>query len=535
MRKLSQFLGLRQLWRDTRGVSWIYVTVTASALFGFAALVIDFTRVEVTHTQARSAAEALALAGATQLDGTSDAITRALNAVQNTPLVTNDQDLGATPANVTVASIRFLDGIPAGDPTLPENRSVLDAFVVANQSWTAAAAPNAPFEARFIEVTTQQITVNNSFIQILGGGATATTSASAVAGFTQVLCRRAPLAICNPTENPASPFGTPAPPFKIEDWKGRQILIKGSRASADWVPGDFSLVDISGIQSTPAIWDALAQAEPNLCVEAIVNLKPGQAQGMRTALNTRFGMYENPFGGGQQAQTKYRPARSVAKGMVLSDPTDNCSFVEAVDAGKTAVSQPLGRDVDATNYTGQTNGTGPSNTHRFGTGVWNCGAYFAAMHPTVTPPTWCNATTDGKIAGRSRFDIYRAEIDGTSPFTSQTIPNNFTNSSDPNYGENANASTSSSTEGGACYTGGAGSLNDTPDRRLVFFAVINCIELGPLKGNSNGNLPVEAFVEAFLTEPVDDPSDGPEILLEVRDIVRPGSGGVLHDIVQLYR
>jgi hypothetical protein len=78
-------------------------------------------------------------------------------------------------------------------------------------------------------------------------------------------------------------------------------------------------------------------------------------------------------------------------------------------------------------------------------------------------------------------------------------------------------------------------LSDTPDRRILYFAVINCIELGPLRGNSVGDIPVEAFVEAFLTEPVDDPSEGPEIVLEVKDIVRPGVGGVLHDIVQLYR
>ena len=328
MHGLLRFFGSRKFWDDTRGVAWIYVTITASALFGFAALVIDFTRVDITHTQARSAAEAVALAGASQLDGTTDAITRALNAALNTPLVQNEQNLGATPGNITIANIRFLSGLPDGDPTLPNNPSVLDSYVVADQSWTSTSAPDAPYEARFIEVTTQQITVNNAFIQVLGGGSTAVTRASAVAGFTQVLCRRAPLAICNPVEDPSKPYGTPAPSFKIDDWKGRQILVKGSGPSSDWVPGDFALVDIDGVQSTPAIWEALAEAEPQICIQAKVNLKPGQVQGARTALNTRFGMYENPFGntGGRKSDPRFRPAKNVTKGKVLSDPTKSMQF-----------------------------------------------------------------------------------------------------------------------------------------------------------------------------------------------------------------
>jgi hypothetical protein len=520
MVKFSSFL--RSFWVDAQGVTWLYITVASAALFGFAALVIDFTRVEVTHTQARAAAEAAALAGASQLDGLADSITRATNAAQTTPLVQNTQKLGATPGNITITGIRFLSGIPAGDPTLPRNPSALDSFVLDPTN------ADAPFEARFIEVTTQQITVNNSFIQILGGGGTAVTTSSAVAGFTQVLCRRAPLAICNPVENPANSYGTPAPAFNIADWKGRQILIKGAGPSSDWVPGDFALVDVAGLQSTPAIWEALAESEPDVCISARIDLKPGQVQGARNALNTRFGMYKDPFGGNKGGNSRFRPARSVAKGMVLSDPTDQCSFVEAASMGAQGVSMALPKDTDAANYAGALNGTGPTNTHRFGTGTWNCLAYMTAMHPSVTRPTWCTATTDGKVAGRSRYDMYRAEIDGTAPFAAQSIPDQ--SAATPIAGENANP------VNGSCYTGGSGTLNDTPDRRIVYFAVINCVELGPLRGNSNGDLPVEAFVEAFLTEPVDDPSDGPEIFLEIKDIVRPNnSDGILHDIVQLYR
>jgi Flp pilus assembly protein TadG len=504
------------LWRDQQGAALIYVTVMLGAMFGFAALAIDFGRLATTHTQARAAAEAAALAAASQLDGTPDAITRATNAAQATPLVQNRQNLAQNPGNIVISSLRFLSGLPAGTPSLPENRSVLNSYVTTD-----------PLAARFVEVATQTLTQSNMFAQAIGGGLTSTANATAVAGFTQVLCRRTPLAICNPTENPANPPGTPAPPFNIDDWRGRQILIKGSGPSSGWLPGDFALVDINGVQGTMAIWEALADSEPDLCVTARIDLKPGQVQAMRTALNTRFDMYQNPFGGNKKGNTRFRPARSVAKGKVLSDLSNSCSFVNASDVGKQDRSKALTRDTDAVDYNGSSNGTGPDNTHRFGTGVWDCAGYWSAMHSTMTAPGWCTPTTDGTAPGQSRYDMYRAEIDGTGPFSAPSIPNRI---GDSPWGENANPTA------GSCYSGGSGTLNDTPDRRILYFAVINCIEQGLGGGNSNAAIPVEAFVEGFLTEPVADPSDGPEILIEVKDIVRPGGeDGVLHDIVQLYR
>ncbi|MPY75138.1 MAG: hypothetical protein GEU87_12840 [Alphaproteobacteria bacterium] len=510
---------LAACWQDRRGAALIYVTVGLGVFVGFTALAIDFSRIATTHTQARAAAEAAALAAASQLDGTSDAITRATNAAKTTPLVQNQQNLAQNPGNIAIRRLRFLSGLPSGTPGLPDNPSVLVPYVTTD-----------PLQARFVEATTETLTQDNLFAQAIGGGATSNTRARAVAGFTQVLCRRSPLAICNPTEDPASPAGTPAPPFNISDWRGRQILIKGSGPSADWLPGDFALVDVVGEkpgQATPVIWEALAESEPDVCITARIDLKPGQVGAMRTALNTRFDMYQNPHGGNKNGSPRFRPARSVAKGRVLTNLADNCSFVKAEDVGKQDRSKALPRDVDAVDFDGSPNGTGPSNTHRFGTGLWDCAGYWSAMHPTMTAPGWCTSSADGTVAGQSRYDLYRAEIDGTAPFAGPTIPNRI---GDSPWGENADAASRS------CYTGGSSTLNDTPDRRILYFAVVNCREQGLGGGNSNEEIPVEAFVEAFLTEPVDDPSDGPEIVLEVKDIVRPGGDdGVLHDIVQLYR
>lgn len=473
------------LWNNQDGAAMIYVTVIATALFGFAALAIDFSTTYTTHTQARAAAEAAAIAGASQLDGTSDAITRATNAVQATPLVQNEQNFAqGGGGNIAIASIRFLDGLPAGTPGLPENPSVLDSFVTVD-----------PLEARFIEVTTAVLVKGNFFVQAVGGSATGSTSATAVAGFTQVLCQIAPLAVCNPAE--ANTIGAP---FDIAQWVGRLVLVKASGSSAAWTPGDFGLVDIDGTQSVPAIRDALASSEPDVCVSAVIDVKPGQTEGARQAFNTRFDMYENPgFGGANaRANPKYRPARNVTKGLVNPAAADVCTFEAPAGPG---MAMALPRDSNM------------GGGQRFGNGIWDCASYWSLNHPSDPAPAGCTAASDPTTM--SRFQLYRYEIDNPAPVT---------NGPGPTGEESAPA----------CHANAA-TANDTPDRRIMLFAVINCIEHGPISGNSAGPIPVEAFVKAFLSEPVGDPPNI-DTYLEVVDVVKPGGNdGILHDIVQLYR
>jgi len=87
-----------------------------------------------------------------------------------------------------------------------------------------------------------------------------------------------------------------------------------------------------------------------------------------------------------------------------------------------------------------------------------------------------------------------------------------------------------------CYGGGAPS--DDPDRRILYGAILNCLELEAqygISGGSGGPYPVEAWAKFFLTEPVE---TGPDqnIHVELVGIVEPGTDdSVARDIVQLYR
>lgn len=83
-----------------------------------------------------------------------------------------------------------------------------------------------------------------------------------------------------------------------------------------------------------------------------------------------------------------------------------------------------------------------------------------------------------------------------------------------------------------------GTLSDDPDRRIIIIAVVNCIEHGPINGNSTPPLPVEQYAKFFVTEPVDihTGNSNQDIDGEFIGFVSPGADdSVIRDVVQLYR
>jgi hypothetical protein len=152
---------------------------------------------------------------------------------------------------------------------------------------------------------------------------------------------------------------------------------------------------------------------------------------------------------------------------------------------------------------------------RMGNGDWdgNFEAYWNLNHPGVPPPLgWSNGNPP------TRYDVYRWEIDNTA------IPNNSPS------GENGNPT---------CNT--SGPTPDPIDRRIIYAAVINCVEAG-LKGGSGDTVPALTFLKMFITQPMTKlPGTGQideddTLYVEMIDIVSPGiDDEVVHDIVQLYR
>ena len=111
--------------RTEEGGVAVYVALVSAVMIGFGALVVDLGRLFTLQTELQNAADVAALAGAAELDGKTDSITRA-RAAATTALVTassptgilNFQTYAPGGADVTFdpnADIRFLSSLPATD------------------------------------------------------------------------------------------------------------------------------------------------------------------------------------------------------------------------------------------------------------------------------------------------------------------------------------------------------------------------------------------------------------------------------------
>src|SRR5262245_53987846 len=72
----------RAFWDDTTGVTLPYVTIMLLVIVGLSVLALDGARLMSLQTQLQNGADALALAGAAELDRLPDAETRARTAIE---------------------------------------------------------------------------------------------------------------------------------------------------------------------------------------------------------------------------------------------------------------------------------------------------------------------------------------------------------------------------------------------------------------------------------------------------------------------
>src|SRR6476469_9767507 len=89
------------LWRDRKGAVAPLYAIARFALIGIAGIGMDYGRVMAMNSEMQNAADQAALAAATQLDGKSDAITRAQSAVtqyfaNSSPTSANEQVVNRT-------------------------------------------------------------------------------------------------------------------------------------------------------------------------------------------------------------------------------------------------------------------------------------------------------------------------------------------------------------------------------------------------------------------------------------------------------
>ncbi|HKP24802.1 MAG TPA: pilus assembly protein TadG-related protein [Dongiaceae bacterium] len=480
----------RRLARDEGGAVLIYVSIALTVFMGFAALVIDGGRLFTLDTEMQSAADALALAGAAELDGNTDAITRADAAMTN--LVQNNQTFGNGAAAITAYSRRFLNALPADDAPLSD----ADAFETTD-----------PADARFVQVSLtddNDRSIDTMFAPAIGGNSTAPADAVAIAGFTSAVCKFTPLFMCNPYE--ADGIDT-LPEFtaKVDTAAERRKIIALHRAGngAKYAPGNFGF--LQSVSDDTKFRESLAKVDPGACFRKDgVETKTGSIVSARQPLNSRFDLWEGSFNNPSKYRNNsaYRPGQNVTKGYTAKNSGSVCN--PDLDTTETkAIPFPVDSVI---------------GTNRMGNGDWGgkFNTYWNINHPGVSIPNGWSSTSLP-----SRYDVYRWEINTSH------IPNNSPT------GENGHPECSSS------------AVNDNPDRRVIYAAVINCTA-ADLQGGSDENVPVVAFLKMFMTQPMtkepghtkdDETADADNTLfVEMIDVVAPGTDdAVVHDIVQLYR
>ncbi len=489
---------LRTFSRAAHGSVAMWAAFALPTMTVGAALTVDVSRLQALDNDLQSAADALAKAGAAELDQTPTSMTRAEAAVNN--LLRNSMRAGAgVESDVTVAEIRFLKDLPS--PRWSENTDDVRTY--------------SPSEARYVEVRVDPKTVGTLFpVSLSGKFADATLSARATAGLDLGVCGSAPVFICNPFEGSTLSF---AEASERADFQRREITFVGAGPNAPYTPGNFGWLDpLDNNSGTSDLVDEFARDVSSVCVSqsAGIMLRPGKIASMRQGVNTRFDIYEGAFKR-MSSDPIYAPAENVVKGYASAGKgkRGNVCNTSASDAA-------MGLPGDSA--------SDPELGSNIGNGDWDFYGYMQLNHPGLDSITLAGITyTLSSLNGGtvtpstppSRYAMYRWEIDNDS------VP-----------GKKTYKQWAVSPEEGLpqCNTQGP-SLD--PDRRVISVAVVNCgaVQDGGISMEGRaGPVPVEGFARVFLTAPM---AEGQDNVLrgEVIDIVDPRSDSRSRDRVALVR
>jgi Flp pilus assembly protein TadG len=486
---------LRRLRRETGGAIIVPLALILPVLFGFGMLAIDGGRYFNLQTSLQAGADALALAGAAELDAKPDSITRANRAIDN--LVANDQRFGdgASAISRSQITVRFLSSLPSTDA-----QAIADANVTTD-----------PSKAGYVEVTINPVTFHNFFAAAAKAVSVPTrTQASAIAGFDSVACNVAPLFMCNPAEGSGTSIYTVA---RQSSFKRRLISMRDKSNKTG--SGDYGfLVPAEGNSGASNVSNALSVDRPPGCYsKSGVEVRPGYIASTAEALNVRFDIYE---GGMKNSKSNpdYRPAANVRKGFTGS----GCNMSATTD-------HIFPRDPC---YATNTCNDFPAMGGDIGGGNWDFVKYWTTTYPGKPVPadpetgvTWSNADASRP----SRYQVYRYELANNL----MTTPSGAASAGAPG-------------EIGApqCYAGDKEALKtDSVDRRTFVGAILDCqAYASEMNGASGGKIPVTSYARFFLTEPMDKNDTRGTIWVEMIELVEPGTAAarnIIRDSIQLFR
>ena len=545
---------IRELCRSNSGAVAPTVALSLFGLIAAGGIAFDYARLASMDTELQSAADQAALAAASQLDGQSGACARAAAAAAS--LLTNltyfaNDSLGTA---VTVANDSACD-----------DTGVIRFY----QSWDQVTdTPGAPATTDDVaKVVVVSVTPRQAFYAltpIVAAFGSGSIGAQAVASLGSAVCKMPPVMICNPSETGGNTSFDPS--AFIGD--GLRLTSVGS-GSGGWAPGNFGYLDTNGgSNGAPGLREALGwNNPPGECVSTTgLDTKPGATVTVTDAMNTRFDIYTNvscPTGGACSASVNslkdiQRPANAPTSG-------NGCRMHNQgwqLPAGyygetlpTTAAALPVGTTPSAMGHPRDMchaiSQNGACAGDRIGDGLWDADAYFRVNYLR---------TTGGAAGTRWNSTDWQTNT-GLDPDVSRTTATGLPN---PNYasrynvyvwemanrgtvidgvtvlGPNPAAATGNTlvSHGEPVCSAAQGYTpqepdEDTPDRRRISVAVVNCAA-NNVHGNSVG-VPVEKWIDVFLTEPSiarARTSDGDMYVEIIGESVSGGAGSTAAQVIR---
>lgn len=524
---------IRRFWDDRRGYVIALTLIAMPMLLGFSLIVIDVGRSANLHSDLQNAVDAMALAGARELDGRDNAIERAQEAVEklaNTAAFGDGGEGMSLGSYITVSydaadddsstvTVRFLKGIP-GDGTFAGDD---------DDPITEAMVTEDPNEAGYAWVRAKDQAMQTIFPLPVGlNRDTINVSADAVAAYRVSACDVTPIFICNPYEpagNTSAAVSEQAAEdlhdkFGAGDLYGAQIELH-STSSSNPGPGNFGFLRTPLGNGASVLAEALATGNPGTCytLDNLDTETGAKAGPIEDGVNTRFGFYGSV---GNTTDPSYRPAKNVRSAQEISGKgggNKSCSAYTPVmsssgtEVGDPAKAVPLGYGAAMTAM-----GGGKIS----GSNNWNYVSYWNVAHPGVSRPSVTDVPSSYPGGGASApsqpsaYDVYRYEL------------NNPLRISDAS----PNGETGAPTTGKGCYAGSFPTVEEG-DRREIFSAIVNCgyeASVGHLNGHKTTQ--AVAFARMFLTKPAIKAGSERYLSLELIDITGRGGRGTLDEFLR---
>jgi Flp pilus assembly protein TadG len=529
---------MRRLAKDRRGAVAPTVALSLIGLLASGGIAFDYARLATMDSELQQAADQAALAGASQLDGQSGAVSRAVAAAQG--LLVNQTLLGNDSGGITIQT-----GTTTG--------SVFRVYFYTSKA--NAEADSSPIlasaavdsTAKFIKVAVVGRQAKYALTPIVGAISSSTIGAEAVAGLGSAICKEPPVMMCNPATDPSQ--------FDVTTFIGKGFNLIAKGAGGSYAAGNFGFLDVGAGANDLSKLIAYGTLGFKCVDVATPTTEPGSLASVINDFNTRFDIFESGDNINCYSQGLCPPSLNSRKDVVYkngSTPSKNNCGIAVSNGSKgwtvsnspyrptTAAALPTTTTPDAMGYprdfchsiskTGSCTG---SVDGRIGTGAWDIDAYWRVNHPIGTTngavaglyPTSLNSTivSASGIAmptGRTyptRYMVYRWEMANVAvqlPAAGRSVSGVGTDYGQPLCKAGLTGSTPTSTY---------------PDRRIIPIAVVNCTGL-------NGKKPVNPidFVDGFLVEPSVSRSttDFGDVYVEIVQHTGNGTGGTAPQVVR---